>query len=547
MKLHRYSSSLFTLTVGLIVAFYSVQVIASSNLKTVALTGIAAPDISPSVVFSDFGVPVLNRNGATAFVSTLSGTEVDRTNDSAIFSEGKNGNIIRLVAREGEAAAGADMHFLNFGDPLLNGSGNTAFFSQLREGRSTDRGIFNEGSSIGLTLVARSGDAALGAGVNFFGFGDPVFNSSGQMAFTNTLRGTGVSFRNDLAILRGRESNAFALLAREGDAAPGTLAGVSFGGQFTFGDPVLNSRGQTAFLSRLVGAEIGNAFNRGIFLAGSNGGLELLVREGDPAPETGTGITFGSVSSPAINDNGLTAFQARLTGTGVEGTNQYAIYSESGGNGLALVTRTGDQAPGTNAGVNFSFLNSPVINGSGQAAFRASLTGEGSGSLSRSGIFKENPSGDLVKVARDGEIAPGTNAGRTFGGRAAFGDPVLNGRGQTAFVGFLNGGHGIFAEDTNGVLQLIARTGQLLDVSDDPLTPDFRTVNDLKFFTGSGNEDGRRSGFNNVGQLAFFASFTDGSSGIFLSNLVAIPEPATAIMLVMGTLIMLVHSRKSKS
>ncbi|NOZ41069.1 MAG: hypothetical protein GXP24_12715 [Planctomycetes bacterium] len=477
----------------------------------------------------------------------LLGTEVDGTNDSAIFSEGKNGNRLGLVAREGEAAVGAEVHFLNLGDPLLDGSGNTAFFSQLQEGGSIDRGIFSEGNGIGPTLVARSGDAALGAGVNFSGFGDPVFNSSGLLAFTNMLRGAGVNNRNDLAILRGREKNAFALVAREGDAAPGTPTGVSFGGQFTFGDPVLNSRGQTAFLSRLVGAEIGNSFNRGLFLAGSNGGLELLVRVGDPAPDTGTGITFGSVSNPAINDNGLTAFQARLTGTGVDGTNQYAIYSEGGGNGLALVTRTGDQAPGTNTGVNFRFLNSPVINGSGQAAFRASLTGVGSGSLSKSGIFKENPDGILVKVARDGDIAPGTNAGITFGGRAAFGDPVLNSKGQTAFMGFLNGGRGIFAEDAKGMLQLIARTGQLLDVSDDPLTPDFRTVNDLKFFTGSGNEDGRRSGFNNLGQLAFFASFTDGSSGIFLSNLVAIPEPATVIMLVMGTVFILVHPRMSKS
>jgi len=35
----------------------------------------------------------------------------------------------------------------------------------------------------------------------------------------------------------------------------------------------------------------------------------------------------------------------------------------------------------------------------------------------------------------------------------------------------------------------------------------------------SGNEDGRSRGFNNLGQLAFRASFTDGSAGIFVADL----------------------------
>jgi hypothetical protein len=33
--------------------------------------------------------------------------------------------------------------------------------------------------------------------------------------------------------------------------------------------------------------------------------------------------------------------------------------------------------------------------------------------------------------------------------------------------------------------------------------------------------DGRPRGFNNVGQLAFWASFTDGTQGVFVSNAVA--------------------------
>jgi hypothetical protein len=52
---------------------------------------------------------------------------------------------------------------------------------------------------------------------------------------------------------------------------------------------------------------------------------------------------------------------------------------------------------------------------------------------------------------------------------------------------------------------------------------DFRTVStvtlgSLQQEAGSGNEDGRPSTFNDHGQVAFLASFTDGSSGVFVSD-----------------------------
>ena len=76
---------------------------------------------------------------------------------------------------------------------------------------------------------------------------------------------------------------------------------------------------------------------------------------------------------------------------------------------------------------------------------------------------------------------------------------------------------GIWATDTSGALQLIARTGDQLEVA----PGDFRTISDLDFVAATGNGDGRQSGFNNFGQLVFWASFTDGSQGVFVSNVVA--------------------------
>jgi hypothetical protein len=67
------------------------------------------------------------------------------------------------------------------------------------------------------------------------------------------------------------------------------------------------------------------------------------------------------------------------------------------------------------------------------------------------------------------------------------------------------------------VLQLNIREGELFEVA----PGDFRVVSGLSFAFGTGNSDGRPSGFNNVGQLAFWASFTDGSQGVLVSDAVA--------------------------
>lgn len=112
--------------------------------------------------------------------------------------------------------------------------------------------------------------------------------------------------------------------------------------------------------------------------------------------------------------------------------------------------------------------------------------------------------------------------------------PVLNAAGQTAFSGTLIGegvtsanNQGLWVTGSDGLPQLIARSGDLFDVSNDPISSDLRTISGLVLITGSvqfptsgsGGEDGRPRSFNDTGQLAFFATFTDGSRGIFVATI----------------------------
>jgi hypothetical protein len=193
---------------------------------------------------------------------------------------------------------------------------------------------------------------------------------------------------------------------------------------------------------------------------------------------------------------------------------------------LELVARRGNQAPGTPDGVKFDVIRAGVrLNDAGQIAFYAVLIGTGVDSTNDRGIWLED-SGNMTLVARAGNQAPGTPGGVSYSNFSPFevGTLTLNATGQVAFGAVLTGNgvdftndRGIFVTDVTGATQLLVRTGEQLQVADG----DVRTVSDLKFVGGTNNSNGLPSGFNNHGQLAFWARFTDGSQGVFVSDAVA--------------------------
>ena len=205
----------------------------------------------------------------------------------------------------------------------------------------------------------------------------------------------------------------------------------------------------------------------------------------------------------------------------MDGLNDGSIWSEGSGS-LAMVAREGSSAPGTEEGVNFaSLIPGAVLNGAGQTAFRASLIGPGMFDFG-GGVWSEG-SGSLALVARLGSPAPGTAEGVTF--ISIFPGPVMNANGQVAITAWLTGegvdgsnNFGVWAEDRNGLLTLVIREGDQIEVA----PGDVRTVLKVFMTTGetfiSGGEDGRRMNFNDAGQLAFRVIFTDFSGGILVSS-----------------------------
>jgi hypothetical protein len=199
--------------------------------------------------------------------------------------------------------------------------------------------------------------------------------------------------------------------------------------------------------------------------------------------------------------------------------------------------RAGDAAPGAPGAAFERFNYSSILNELGQTAFFGVLTGGGVTAADDQGIWIQRGTG-LELLLREGSQAPGVAAGGVFDFGFEFGSQTspslfLNDPGRVVLFSSLRRGSGgvtntndlgIWAEDLAGVLRLIVREGDMLEV-----TPgDFRTVSRLRF--------NNNLGFNAAGEVAFAATFTDNTEGVFVSRAATVPEPRSLSLALTGAL-----------
>jgi hypothetical protein len=478
-------------------------------VRTVALTGQAAPGTSDGTVFVDFeglsvNGPAINNHGQTAFRAVVHST----------IGDGASGDKPGVWSEESGA-----LNLLLLGEnplyPILNDIGNTAFYAGNRVWMT------RVGS---LVAAASTGSQAadVPAGTTYFSVSSPRINNNGDLVFRAFLQPN-----TDGGIWAGTP-NSLKLIARQGDQAAGIEAGGRY--QYFLFNPALNNAGQVAFLASLTGTDDVPNDDGGIW-TGQSGVLRLVAREGSDASGTPVGSVFDRLNPPTLGDEGQVAYLGFLReGSGdVVADNSQGIWMDRHGV-PSVIVRAGDSAPGTPSSAVFRSFNDPVLGGSDHIAFRGFLR-EGVGGVtteSRMGIW--SGAGDSMKlIARTQGPAPGTQGVFNFMDLDSL---SINDRGQVAFLGGLQNGdggvtqndsRGIWAEDVTGVLRVVIRTGSELEVAPN----DFRLLTGLNLL-GTSSKVG--SGFNNLGQVAFIANFADGSSGIFVSNQIAIPEPATQVL-----------------
>jgi hypothetical protein len=167
----------------------------------------------------------------TAVAGGLAVSSADKSAEAQSFE-------IRPIALSNQPAPDTEAGtvFFTFDNPVLGGTGDVAFRAVVQlPGVSQTEGLW-QGNANGLGLVARQGDQApdTDPGVTFRGIGGgtpPTFsalNAAGEIAFPAILATDGgVDIFDDEGIWAGAPGNVH-LVAREGDAAPGTGPDVNF-------------------------------------------------------------------------------------------------------------------------------------------------------------------------------------------------------------------------------------------------------------------------------------------------------------------------------
>lgn len=335
------------------------------------------------------------------------------------------------------ARSGETFDAFGFGAPVLNNEGAIAYNATLADG--TTSAIFRSDRETRILIAIEDG---------FRRFGDPTINDAGQVGFEASLR----AVRGE-GIFRG-----------EGGPIT-TIAGTRNAGDFDFvnAGPSIAAGGRVAFIG-----ETEVSFIAGVY-AGDGGPVAPIYDE--------TGPLDNFIGNPSLNDNGVVAFLATLD-TGVSG-----LFVGSGGQFTTIVDDTG-------VFTSAFFFGDPSLNDRGEVAFRASTN--------------EDPDDDFGATAEGiflfsgGVVTPVLQGG--FTDFVSFSDPSLNNLGEVAFLVSPSFDQQILVTGPDLLADRVIGTGDRLLG---------RTITGLDF---------SREGLNDRGELAFTAFFDDGSSGVFLAS-----------------------------
>lgn len=353
-------------------------------------TGIGgSPRISPENGYVMFGTSLW---GPTAGIIATGTTATTGRNDSAIYW-GVPGSL-QVLARRGSPVPGtagalyeSAFGSISYQTTQLNSSGTALFQATLSGGDvvgTTNNFAWMYGNPSNLTVMLRKGDLVNVAGgtcaVGAIGFGG-YMNALGQVLHDETLSTTvgtaPATTATDKVLMVYTPGIGNQIVAREGDAAPGTVGAV-------FGAPNISScaftiTGDTAFTCSLIGGDVSGTQNdSGIWFGGVTTPLQLYLRKGDALPGTTQSETISVVytSSLQLNKNGQIATIFNVAGPNVTTANDTLIMVGLPG-AFRTAAREGDAVPGL-AGYTITSIvqgtSSPFLNDRGQIVFGCTIT-----------------------------------------------------------------------------------------------------------------------------------------------------------------------------
>ncbi len=503
------------------------------------------PAISP-LVFSDLAagphtlaVRAIDAAGNVSATPTVFAWTiiVSRPIHDARYTEG------RAVPGAGGGGIPADAVWTGFGEPAINDAGAIAFLGKWKSASGAGAGIF-----VNDTLIARKGGAE-----RFESFKDPVLDAAGHVAFLARIDG---AKRDEDSVLATNAFGALEIVAREGAATAEP------------GAPMLDRiesislvDGEILFTARLEGGtpKVTDANNAAAFRIWNGGSTQHVVREGDALGAT-TVRSFklltavpGSPGQKRAHAAGVATFLALLadgTQAVVENARgslyiresefqHYGAIATAASNLAFVATRDGGvksiflgdaeyidpvaqigQATGVGA-TKFAGFQDPVLApGTNQVAFPATL--RGTTRAQDETLWWQPRTGPLTLLAREGAQPPEVPAGAKWDDFKSLAFPGGSGEADSLrgpiFLATMQRGaggmhqrndEGVWAVDSEGALRLLFREGGTVAGGI------AKTIAVLHAVPGS---PGVTRAFNNEAQVAWRATFTDGTSAIVVTQ-----------------------------
>jgi hypothetical protein len=492
---------------------------AELRFQPVALAGLPAPGLTNNVRFAAFEDVSLADDGRIAFTAQLMiGPGVTFTNNQGLWA-GLPGDL-RLVARTGDSVPGDTNGntFTYFWKPNIDNHQAVGFLAHdpdhfeklLAQGiigmidPFLDTGPPPTPFRIRIKDIAGTTIKEYRAAIaSLFGF--VINTTAGRVELLDPEIGP----TNKFAIVAGPPTNVV-VVARTGFPAPGVA------GNFAYFSPdsqamALTPDGNVAFQAQ---AYDGPALRNGLWF-GKAGTVQLVALQNRPAPVSllGPGYTFGSIGNSAVvevNARGELAFTIPMNGPGLNSTNSDFLLAGPPG-GLRIIARSGQPAPGI-PGAVFAGFSYAMLGTDGTVAFTAPYSTNGTDYV-YAGLWLAPTNGaSPILLMHAGQRAPGTPADVYFKNsptEAYF----MNSRNQVVFRSRLTGpglnqfDNGIWLAEPDGKVHLIARTGDMVDTGGGVMAQVGNVGFGVDPEISAGPEDGRRTPFNNRGEIALRVLF----------------------------------------
>ncbi|MCB1235971.1 MAG: hypothetical protein KDM91_12955, partial [Verrucomicrobiae bacterium] len=324
--------------------------------------------------------PIFNDDGGSIVEATLTGAGVTAANNRELLTTFGGGGIQLRVGNNAPAVDPTPIKSFGSAVQATQGMGAVVTAIPVRldakigPADASNDSLLLRGVNFALDLIARENAVSPVPGAPFGELARVKFESD-RVAFAAPLQSDPSDNHGLFTITPG--GGAKNIILRRGDApvgGGGALLSTVIGETIASGDRVV-------FRASLSGPGVKSS-NREALLSKHTGSVKIVARKGEEVP-AGAGLPAGVKWSRflqfwSVDDRGgspCCVFLAKISGPGVSGKNDCALFLQEDDEEIRVLLREGDPAPGCGSACVGSFQRVAVCTGYGRYAVLVSLTG----------------------------------------------------------------------------------------------------------------------------------------------------------------------------